>query len=202
MGDCPKNERSVRGQLACLYASYAVDIASDFMIMFLPIRLVWNLRIARGQKIAIIALFASGLVCIAFATLRVVQIGDTAGTNKFPSPAWIALWTIIETSVALCIGCGPAFAVLYRSTQTPHVSSDRHGYFQHPRNGSREASNNLNAIKMRSVTVSTSRKTPSKPNTWWDDTKSSQEELAAESKRITVTTTLEQEYRGSAANEV
>ncbi|KAF2026756.1 hypothetical protein EK21DRAFT_103018 [Setomelanomma holmii] len=125
-GEC-SGPRSVRGQLASLYTSYSVDILSDFMIMAFPIKLVWNLQMARGQKIGIIALFGSGFVCIAFATIRVIQIGMKTGGNTSPSPTWLALWTIIESAIAICIGCCPAFAVLYRTTRATQASYNSSG---------------------------------------------------------------------------
>ncbi|KNG45759.1 cfem domain-containing protein [Stemphylium lycopersici] len=156
---------------------------------------------ARSQKVATIALFASGFICVGFATLRVVQIGSTSGGNTSPSPTWLALWTIIEAGVALCIGCGPAFAVFYRRTQTLNVSYDTHGYFRHPQSCSGVDPSCPNAIKMSSVTISTGRKRASRRDTYWEDTRSSQEELAAEGKGITVTTTLEQNHRRSKTTE-
>ncbi|CAO2651784.1 Nn.00g000670.m01.CDS01 [Neocucurbitaria sp. VM-36] len=193
-GEC-SGPRSVRGQLASLYTSYAVDILSDFMIMFLPIRLVWNLQMARGQKIAVIALFASGFVCITFATLRVVQIGTKTGNTTSPSPSWLALWTIIETSIAIGIGCCPAFAVLYRTSRTPHVSYDTHGYIRHNQSRSEGDRSRVGAIKLNTMTVGTARSKVSRNDAYYDDTASSQEELAADSKDIRVTTTLQQDNR-------
>ena len=209
-GEC-LGPRSLRGQLASLYASYTVDILSDFMsestqnssgcmvlttpVMLLPIRLVWNLQVPRGQKIAIIALFASGFVCIAFATLRVVQIGRQTSDNNTPNPTWLALWTVIETSIAICIGCCPAFAILYRATRTPHISYDTHGYCRHTQSQSGAGQFRPDVIRMNTVSVGASRSRTSKKDPYWDDARSSQEALAAENKAIMVTTTVHQENR-------
>jgi hypothetical protein len=43
-------------------------------VMALPIRLTWSLKMARGKKIGILLLFASGVICILSACLRVVQV--------------------------------------------------------------------------------------------------------------------------------
>ncbi|CAN9248918.1 unnamed protein product [Alternaria alternata] len=192
-GECTEGPRSVRGQLASLYMSYAVDILSDFMIMLLPIRLVWNLQMARAQKIAVVALFSSGFVVVTFATLRVVQVGIKTGNSTSPSPTWLAFWTIIESAVAICIGCCPAFAVFYRNTHTPHVSYDTSGYVRHNQSRSGADPNYSDAIKMNAVAVSSSRKKVPRRDIYWDDTRSSQEELAADNKNIMVTTTLQQD---------
>ncbi|KAI4952735.1 hypothetical protein J4E91_003207 [Alternaria rosae] len=169
--------------------SYAVDILSDLMtsvlmlpVMFLPIRLVWNLQMLRAQKIAIIALFASGFVCITFATLRVIQVGRKSGESTAPSPTWLAFWTLIESSVAICIGCCPAFAVFFRRAHTPHISYDTQGYVRHNPSGSEADQNNAGTIKMNAVTIGSSRNRTPRRDTHWNVTRSSEEELAADNK--------------------
>jgi hypothetical protein len=160
--------------------------------MIFPIQLVWHLQMARGQKIAVIVLFASGVVCIAFATIRVVQIGIRAGNHTSPSPTWLALWTIVESAIAICIGCCPAFAVLYRTTRAASMRHNTDGYIRHDHSRSGEARSRTDAIQMQPMATSTSRPRTTKLGMYWDDTTSSQEELAGETKGITVTTTLQQ----------
>lgn len=73
--------------------------------MFLPIRLTWNLQLPRKQKIGVFVLFGSGFVCVAFATLRVVQLGvDGRGRATTPEPKWLLLWTVVECAMGmLCL---------------------------------------------------------------------------------------------------
>lgn len=161
--------------------------------MLLPIRLVWNLQVPRGQKIAIIALFASGFICIGFATLRVVQIGRQAGDQHAPNPTWLALWTVVETSIAICIGCSPSFAILNRSIGTSQISYDAQGYRRHT--GSRSGGSQLrpDVIRLNHVSVEAGRSRTTRKDPCWDDTRSSQEALAGDNKGITVTTTVHQD---------
>lgn len=170
-------------------------------VMALPIRLVWNLQMARGQKVAVVALFASGFVCIAFATLRVIQIGMRTGNSASPSPTWLALWTIIENAIAVVIGCCPAFAILYRTSRTPHVSYDTHGYVRHGQSRSGASGRRGDAINMTTGTSGTARSKASRNDPYWDDTASSQEELAADTKGIRVTTTVQQDNRESSTSQ-
>jgi hypothetical protein len=152
---------------------------------------------ARGQKIAVIALFASGFVCMAFATLRVAQIGVKSENSTAPSPTWLALWTIVENSIAICIGCCPAFAILYRKSLAPHVSYDTNGYVRHNVSRSDTNGNRCETIKMSSANIGAGRKKVLRHDTYWDDTRSSQEELAVGNKTIVVMTTLQQDERQS-----
>ncbi|OAL04822.1 hypothetical protein IQ06DRAFT_313933 [Phaeosphaeriaceae sp. SRC1lsM3a] len=190
-GEC-SGPRSVRGQLASLYTSYALDVLSNLMIMALPIKLVWGLQMARGQKIAVIALFGSGVICVAFATLRVIQIGIKTGNNTSPSPTWLALWTIVECAVAVCIGCCPAFAGFYHATRTKNTSRDMHGYLRHDRTEPSSTRSQTGAVNLTSIKKGFDRARSTRRESLWRDHASSQEELALDTKGILVTTTLQQ----------
>ncbi|KAH7080992.1 hypothetical protein FB567DRAFT_117299 [Paraphoma chrysanthemicola] len=191
-GEC-SGPRSVRGQLASLYTSFAVDVISDFLIMALPINLVWGLQMARSQKLAILALFASGFVRIAFATIRVIQIGMKAGNDTSPSPTWLAMWTIIESAIAICIGCCPAFAAFYRTTRITHISYDTNGYIRHDRSRTGIVRSRTDGVALKPITIINNSSRLSRNEVDWNERTGSQEKLAASSKRTRVTTTLQQD---------
>jgi hypothetical protein len=71
--------------------------------MGLPIKLTWNLKMVRTKKIAILVLFASGLVCIMFAVLRVAQVAINAAKPEADGqpldPTWLAIWGMVECSI-------------------------------------------------------------------------------------------------------
>lgn len=156
---------------------------------------------ARGQKLAVIVLFASALVCIVFATLRVVQIGRKAGNNTSPSPSWLALWTMIESAVAIGIGCCPAFAVLYRASRAPYVSYDTQGYVRRNARQPEEYQSSMGGIRMSTRTPRTARSRVSRSSPCYHATASSQEELAAETKGIRITTTVQQDVRNPSVSQ-
>ncbi|KAF2851636.1 hypothetical protein T440DRAFT_422147 [Plenodomus tracheiphilus IPT5] len=145
------NTRSDRGPEAILYASYAWNVLTDLMIMILPIRLTWNLRLGLRQKIGLYALFASGSICIAIATLRVVQIGSHESGHV--KPVSTSLWTAVEASVAVCIGCTPAFVAYYRKIQAQGSSDGAHHLDWRGESQSLENSNGADAIKMDVMNV-------------------------------------------------
>jgi hypothetical protein len=144
--------------------------------MALPIRLIWNLQMPRTQKLGIVALFGIGIILIAVATLRVAQIGGKAQSSSQPSASWLALWGVIETSIAVIIGCCPAFVTLIRNHTTPSVGYNTQGFVRQREGGeSRGSPDNvkLNAIatgdsKAGSSTESATSKDgnwPSRPET-------------------------------------
>jgi hypothetical protein len=176
--------------------------------MFLPIRLTWNLQMAKAQKVGVFVLFGSGFICIAFATLRVIQLGiDGRGRTTTPEPKWMLLWTVLECSigiqipfllliscnnvqltklVAIIIGCSPAFAVFIRkrlnSSKKPSYNAE--GYFKHPTKDN---------IQLKSIVGSKLRPDRDNMGAYWDDAHSSQEELAKSAGHIVVRTTLYQD---------
>jgi hypothetical protein len=151
-------------------------------------KLTWNLNMPRLQKLGVRVLFGTGFVCIIFAIIRVVQIGSkTNGGSTQPDPAWLMLWTILESSIAVVIACCPALAALYRtaiSTQ-PRRSYDARGYLKQESNS---VDNLRPDIKLKSL-VKVERASPS--DTCWPDGRSSQEEFAGSQKDIRVTTTVQ-----------
>lgn len=153
-------------------------------------KLTWNLMMPRLQKIGIRILFGTGLICIVFATIRVVQIGSkTNGGNTQPDPAWLMLWTMLESSVAVVIACCPAFAALYRTARgsQPRPSYDARGYLKQESNGLDELRSN---VKLERMVVA---RRASQCEVDWQEERSSQEELARGRKDIRVTTTFQRD---------
>src|SRR3712207_6508747 len=89
-------------------------------------KLTWNLNMPRARKYGLRLLFGTGLICILFATLRVANVGSsTYGKNSRPDPAWIMLWTTLESGIAVIIACSPAFATLYREVRSSQSRSSQ-----------------------------------------------------------------------------
>lgn len=138
--------KDIRNSSISLWEGYAADMTSDLMskikfastrtlltasVMLLPIGLIRNLQMPAIRKWSIGALFGLGALCILASTLRVVQVGKTTGSgNKQPSLTWMALWSIIESSIAIIVGCGPGFyrkaVSVSRSRETPYYNVESH----------------------------------------------------------------------------
>ncbi|OJD19057.1 hypothetical protein AJ78_00929 [Emergomyces pasteurianus Ep9510] len=135
------SDSEVKAQLASLYYSFAVDVITDIMIMALPVKLLWSLQLPLVQKASLGGLFSIGFVCIAMATTRVIQIGSKANNNSTPSSSWLAFWGILETGIAVIIGCLPAVAIIYRKERATRRTYGR-GY------SSMEGQQNKNSIPL------------------------------------------------------
>jgi hypothetical protein len=70
------------------------------IVMALPMKLTWNLQMPQSKKVGILLLFASGVFCILFASLRVVQVaindGKPEADAQRPDPTWLAIWGMVK----------------------------------------------------------------------------------------------------------
>lgn len=102
------------------------DVLTYSTVMLLPIGLIRNLQIPLARKIQIGSLFALGMLVIIASIIRVIQVGATTGaSNTTPPLTWLALWSIIESSVAIMVGCGPG---LYRKAKAVYSDTPVHAY--------------------------------------------------------------------------
>ncbi|KAJ4985185.1 hypothetical protein SVAN01_09321 [Stagonosporopsis vannaccii] len=176
-GICASPHEQKRARFS-LWFAYAVDVATDLAVMFLPFRLTWSLQLSKTQRLGIFVLFGSGWICILFATLRVVQVGVKNGVPSTPDPKWLQMWTVIETSMAVIIGCAPAFAgIIRRRFGTADVSYDSRGYVKRPSDN----------VKMKDLASDKASRSKRRATRLWKDKNGSQEALASPEGVVTVT---------------
>lgn len=84
---------------------------SDLLIICLPIYLTVGLQMSRGQKVALVAVLSLGGIIPVFSIVRVVVTSDTR--KLAVEISWLALWSAIESSVAVMVACLASFRVLF-----------------------------------------------------------------------------------------
>ncbi|KAK1139989.1 hypothetical protein N8T08_010985 [Aspergillus melleus] len=90
----------------CLNAS--IQIASDLIIVILPMPVLAQLRLPKRQKVALIVVFALGIFVCATSVVRldaVIRLINSNDPTKTNAPA--ALWSFIESNVAIISACLP-----------------------------------------------------------------------------------------------
>lgn len=115
-GECSTHRDSI-AQVASLYFSFAVDVITDLMIMLLPWKLIWLLRLPLMEKVALGGVFCVGLVCVIMAVVRTVSVGVEARSVNTPSSSWLVFWALIEAAIAVVVGTLPSFAIFFRRRQ-------------------------------------------------------------------------------------
>ncbi|KAK0634374.1 hypothetical protein B0T17DRAFT_611398 [Bombardia bombarda] len=115
IGECTGPEKkhfiTISLQVNCVF-----DVFSEFMIMVLPIFLLWNVRIRQAKKFAFFGLFSLSLVTMAIATARAADIDKTRRPDGQIDNTYLWLWSAIEPPVAIMVSCLSAFPSLFRSS--------------------------------------------------------------------------------------
>jgi hypothetical protein len=182
--------------------------------MGLPIKLTWNLKMVRNKKIAIRLLFASGVVCIMFAILRVAQVAINAAKPEAHAqpldPTWLAIWGMVECSIgrfslfldlyddadkweAIIIGCCPSFAVLVNAFRS-EVAYDSQGYRKYSRSFKAQSGSKPIQLRIRERNHQIGLDTT---DLHWADAHSSQEQLRTTHDGILVSETIKVESQES-----
>ncbi|KAJ5642222.1 hypothetical protein N7490_006222 [Penicillium lividum] len=89
------------GQDSFFISMSAISLAEDVILLFLPVVIVWRLKLATQQKIQLTGLFSvGGLVCI-FSLLRLVDLKNYTIDDVTLSGSKQALWTLLELDLAI-----------------------------------------------------------------------------------------------------
>ena len=80
--------------------------------MAIPIWLVFGLKMSLSQKLGLSGVLGLGVIIIIFSVIRII-VTNTAGRQ--PEISWLALWSSIESSVAVIVACLASFKVLLNS---------------------------------------------------------------------------------------
>ncbi|KAL7943910.1 hypothetical protein V8C42DRAFT_327149 [Trichoderma barbatum] len=108
-GEC-STARDARAKEISLWFSLAVDLATDLLIMAVPMRVLWGLQMSLVEKISIGVIFAVGLITMVTAIIRSVTL-ESSSTSGQVSTTWLIMWAAIEGAIAMIVGCLPSFAV-------------------------------------------------------------------------------------------
>ncbi|RFU35034.1 hypothetical protein B7463_g1268, partial [Scytalidium lignicola] len=123
--------RNVRRSDASIKFATSVDIAADFLIMLMPLRLVMTMKISLKQKLGLSVLFSLGVIVIVFAFVRLFKVTEaTAESQTNPTtvadgPILLSIWSMIEAAVAVVVANLPAFRTLLRKNSSPGPSNSQ-----------------------------------------------------------------------------
>ncbi|KAG9250101.1 uncharacterized protein F5Z01DRAFT_427501 [Emericellopsis atlantica] len=89
------------------YANAGFSIATDVIILLLPMPLVYQLQVPWPQKVALMAVFALGIFVVVTSCLRVTTLDILATTPDTTYDIANVMWTIIEPNIAVVCACLP-----------------------------------------------------------------------------------------------
>ncbi|KAK4460192.1 hypothetical protein QBC42DRAFT_298828 [Cladorrhinum samala] len=107
-------ESAIRVTKAKLIAHRIVDIASDLLIMAIPILLVWNVQMRWKKKLALLGLFSLSILTIIIALILIVSAAGWGSNDR----SFTTLLSTMEPAVGLIISCLSAFPHLFNRSRS------------------------------------------------------------------------------------
>lgn len=107
-GQCVK-PIDYRGTVIAVSYSTTVDILTDVLIMALPFKLLYTVKITTKQKLGLAGVFGIATIIIVVAIVRAVEITTRARTDA----VLLTVWSIVESTVSVIVGCLPVFKSLF-----------------------------------------------------------------------------------------
>ncbi|KAI9667047.1 MAG: hypothetical protein M1829_005588 [Trizodia sp. TS-e1964] len=90
-------------------AQLSQNIATNVIIMLLPLPIIWKLQVNIWQRAAIISIFLSGFFVCGISILRLKQLFGTFTADSTWEQCDSTFWSPIEATVALVCCCAPTF---------------------------------------------------------------------------------------------
>ncbi|KAI9149020.1 integral membrane protein [Paramyrothecium foliicola] len=89
------------------YANAGFSIATDIIILLLPLQPVFKLQITLAQRLGLVAVFTLGIFVVITSCLRITTLDILAKTPDQTYNIANVMWTIIEPNVAVVCACLP-----------------------------------------------------------------------------------------------
>ncbi|EFX00399.1 hypothetical protein CMQ_7401 [Grosmannia clavigera kw1407] len=105
--------RDARAKAISLWFSLGADLATDLLIMLIPVRVLWTLKISTVEKFSAAFVFGVGILTMITAIIRSVSLVSSTSAGQV-STTWLMMWAAIEGAVAIVVGCLPSFAIIIK----------------------------------------------------------------------------------------
>ena len=114
------------------YANAGFSVATDVIILFMPMPLVYQLQIPRIQKVALVVVFALGGFVVITSCLRMTTIDVAAASPDITFDVASTMWTVIEANIAVVCAClpmvRPLIVKLFPRLMPKSSTNKRYGY--------------------------------------------------------------------------
>ncbi|KAF9894161.1 hypothetical protein FE257_009134 [Aspergillus nanangensis] len=119
--------------IAYLYSS--ITILCDFTLGIMPAVLIWNLQMNKETKVALIGILSLGAVASVAVVIRVPFLHNYADDDFLYSTYQIAIWSVVETGLAIVAGSLVTLRPLFRWVLGGSASYARHRRYQQTSGG-------------------------------------------------------------------
>jgi hypothetical protein len=108
------------------------NIASDLMILILPMPILSTLQMKRQKRVAIIGVFSVGAVAVLASIIRIYALYLWSTTDDVPyQGATILIWSQIEINAAITSASFPALKPLFSFLTTGLTTANTDGYVRY-----------------------------------------------------------------------
>ncbi|KXX73264.1 hypothetical protein MMYC01_209387 [Madurella mycetomatis] len=110
------------------YVDGSLNLALDFVMLFMPLPVIWHMNIPFGHKLWLYSVFVLGFSVCLISVARIYFVYDSLNTNDPTlSGLHIITWSMLEINLSIIIACIPTLKPLAaklwpRLFTTPHSS--------------------------------------------------------------------------------
>ncbi|KAL8678562.1 MAG: hypothetical protein Q9186_005107 [Xanthomendoza sp. 1 TL-2023] len=92
-----------------------LNVLLDFYILYIPIPIIWNLKMGQRRKFGVIAIFMTGFIaCLASILSLAFKVKLLASSDTLFNSFRVDILNIVETNAAIMVACMPACASFRR----------------------------------------------------------------------------------------
>lgn len=102
---------------------FFVASANSLLVIALPLSMVARVKVSKKQKLSLFVVLSLSVFIIGVAVARII-VTDTQSVH--PEISWLALWSAVESSVAVVICCLASFKALFKGQ---HANSHSQPYY-------------------------------------------------------------------------
>ncbi|MCJ1402686.1 hypothetical protein MMC11_005907 [Xylographa trunciseda] len=123
---------SCGNQILSYIITGAFNIVTDFMILCLPMRMVWYLHVPRKNKIALFGMFGIGFTICIISIVRLITLVSVSYADITYSVVDALIWSMLEPALGLTLAClplmRPLFSLVFPDTRSKATGNSGSGY--------------------------------------------------------------------------
>lgn len=91
----------------------SINVLTDFIILVLPMPLIWRLKTSIRRKMQLTSIFLLGIFVSIVSMVRVVYVETLSFTDVAWLNSYAAMWSVVETCVAIVVACLPVMRPVF-----------------------------------------------------------------------------------------
>ncbi|MCJ1285840.1 hypothetical protein MMC26_005181 [Xylographa opegraphella] len=123
---------SCGNQILSYIITGAFNILTDFMVLCLPMPMVWNLHVPRKNKIALFGMFGIGFTICIISIVRLITLVSVSYADITYSVVDALIWSMLEPALGVTLAClplmRPLFSLVFPDTKSKVSANSGSGF--------------------------------------------------------------------------